>query len=73
MFSDGCFQSAFRVNCKRADVFSYYPPLAREDSTFKYQCPIKNRNHSCTHAGERRGGAATSDELFLIIIRTKQF
>ena len=27
MFSDGCFQSAFRVNCKRADVFSYYPPL----------------------------------------------
>ena len=30
MFSDACFQSAFRVNCKRCDVFSYYPPLAAE-------------------------------------------
>ena len=26
-FSKGSFQSAFRVNCKRRDVFSYYPPL----------------------------------------------
>ena len=28
-----CFQSAFRVKCKRPDVFSYYPPQLRLQPT----------------------------------------